>query len=200
MRWRLGLGCLLLAAFFAGCGGPAPRTGSGTDPTGSTGPARSYPVGSLPAFLAADGRFSTFLGLLERDAVVLQEMLAEPDRPFTLFVPTNDAFVLLGPEILAAFDVDEDLVTGIVERHFLAERLQSEAFVTTYLFTGMSRRLSRISSSTATASHSVTPESSRPTSASRPGSSMSSAASISAQRRIGSRSPETRPPPPATGP
>jgi len=144
MRWRIGLGCLLSAAFLAGCGSPAPRTESNADPTSSTGPARSYPAGSLPAFLAADGRFSTFLGLLERDQVVLEKMLAEPDRPFTLFVPTDDAFVLLGPEILAAFDVDDYLVTGIVERHFLAERLPSDAFVTSYLFTGMSRRLSRI--------------------------------------------------------
>lgn len=153
MRWRLGQGCLLLSVLFAGCGDVAPRTATDAElpsattrppTTSSTGPARSYPVGSLPAFLAADGRFSTFLGLLERDEVVLEELLGEPDRAFTLFVPTDDAFLLLGPDILAAFDFDANLVTGIVERHFLAGRLHSDEFVTSYLFTGMSRRLSRI--------------------------------------------------------
>jgi uncharacterized surface protein with fasciclin (FAS1) repeats len=76
--------------------------------------------------------------------VLLERLLDGRDRPFTLFAPTDDAFLLLGPDILLAFDFDAALVTGIAERHFLAGLLHSDDFVTSYLFTGMSQRRSRI--------------------------------------------------------
>lgn len=106
--------------------------------------APDYPPGSLPAFLAAETRFSIFLTLLERDGFLLQRLLHSPERGFTLFVPTDDSFETLSQTTKAALEVDPSLITGIVERHFLPHRLASQDFVTGYVFTGMSRRASRL--------------------------------------------------------
>lgn len=103
----------------------------------------AYRAGSLPAFLAEDGRFTIFLSLLERDGHVLARLLGDPSRPFTLFVPTDEAFGSLSAAARADLD-DASLVTGIVERHFLMRRLASRDFASAYLFTGMSRRMSRL--------------------------------------------------------
>lgn len=120
-------------------GSPVPSPSTGNDP----GPVE-YPADSLAAFLAADQRFGTFLDLMERDAFLLDRLLANPTRKFTLFLPTDEAFDTLSPSTIAGLDSDASAVTGIVERHFLMQRLPEAEFATGYVFAGMSRRMSRL--------------------------------------------------------
>lgn len=136
-------GALLLAA----CGtapreSVAPSSPAAESP--SEPPAAAYPSGSLPAFLAEDGRFTTFLALLERDGLLLDWLLANPERSFTLFVPIDEAFDNLSPRAREAMAADASFVTGIVERHFLPHHLTADSFTSSYVFSGMSRRASRL--------------------------------------------------------
>lgn len=157
---RLAATSLGLLVVLAACGGPAgsdtpapvvtpsptAQTSEASPQTSASPPAvrPAYPAGSLPAFLAADARFSQFLLLMERDGVLLERLLAEPDRAFTLFLPTDDAFARLEREASETLTSDDDAVTDLVERHFLYHRLPSEDFTIDYVFAGMSRRWQRM--------------------------------------------------------
>lgn len=140
-----GAAALALVLAVGACATPAAtRSPAVPSPTpAASHEAVAYQAGSLPAFLAGDGRFTTFLGLLERDGHLLARLVADPSRPFTLFVPTDEAFAELSSAAQADLD-DGGTVTGIVERHFLMRRLSSSDFASAYLFTGMSRRMSRL--------------------------------------------------------
>lgn len=146
MRRALAAG-LALVIGLAACGLAPESVAPSSAPTATSGsdtPVRSYPDGTLPAFLAADGRFTTFLVLLERDEVLLERLLANPDRNFTLFVPTDGAFDELDAASRDALATDADFVTGIVERHFLMRSLHSDEFASAFVFAGVSRRMSRL--------------------------------------------------------
>lgn len=118
-------------------------TSDGSDGEGLR-PAVVYPGGSLPDVLARDGRFTTFLALMEVDAFLLDQLLANPQSPFTLFAPTDEAFESLGPRAREAIEADLPTLTGIVERHFMRRLLPADEFVSSFIFTGMSRRASRM--------------------------------------------------------
>ena len=124
---------------------PTPSNRISPTPLASPSPSRtSYPQGSLAAFLAGDEGFSIFMALMERDGFLLDRLLANPDTSFTLFLPTNEAFESLTPATKAALEADLSLITGIIERHFLPRRLASADFATAFVFSGMSRRASRL--------------------------------------------------------
>lgn len=78
---------LLLVGF--GCAEPAPPPQTGTeDPL----PVETPPTNTLVDVILADDNFSTFSGALQ--AANLSETLSGPG-PFTIFVPTNEAFAAL---------------------------------------------------------------------------------------------------------
>lgn len=142
-----GLAGLLLLAACTSVQPSSPGAASpGTNPSDGEGlrPAAAYPSGSLPGFLAEDGRFNTFLALMEVDGFLLDRLLANPQSEFTLFAPTDGAFESLGPAARAEIESDRSTLTGIVERHFMPRRLPADEFVSSFLFTGMSRRASRL--------------------------------------------------------
>lgn len=138
---------LALVLSLAACGTGPTAAPASPDPTATPEPfvpKRSYPDGSLPAYLAGDERFTMFLTLLERDAFLLDRLLDRPDDTYTLFVPTDEAFDRLDAVTFDALETDANLVTGIVERHFLRRSLSSDGFASAYVFAGMSRRMSRL--------------------------------------------------------
>ena len=64
-----------------------------TTPGGATPVA--FPEGTVPAVLAADGRFETLVGILRSDAPALLGFLTDERYNGTLFAPTDEAFEAL---------------------------------------------------------------------------------------------------------
>ncbi len=90
---------------------------------------KTYPAGSLAAYLAADGRFTTFLALT--DEVIHEEsppLLVNPARVLTLFAPTDEAFAAMPPDLLTRLKGDPRLAEELLFHHTFDRPLQSKDF------------------------------------------------------------------------
>ncbi len=136
-------GVLLLALALAACGANAPATQAPTDGAATlptTAPAAGQPDPMVPTAgtdvmddaLAAgdtlvtaaanDPRFSTLVGLLETSG--LSATLAGPG-PFTVFAPTNDAFLALPPDTLTVLAQNPALLEEVLLYHVVGGAILS---------------------------------------------------------------------------
>jgi uncharacterized surface protein with fasciclin (FAS1) repeats len=93
-----------LAILVASCGdgkGGGQSTGAGSPATapGDATP-EAFPEGTVPAVLAADGRFETLLRILREDAPALLGFMTDERYNGTLFAPTDEAFEALPADTL----------------------------------------------------------------------------------------------------
>ena len=106
------------------CGGGEPSEDAGTGEMSPTEMSTDFPEGTIPAVLAADGRFETLLGLLrERSPAQLQRMAGAFNH--TLLAPTDEAFAALPPNRLQSALDDEADVTRFFHQHVLVRILSS---------------------------------------------------------------------------
>ncbi|HEY7774620.1 MAG TPA: fasciclin domain-containing protein [Marinagarivorans sp.] len=77
------------------------------------------PVGSIVDVAVADGRFASLVAFLR--ATGLDQTLADKERIFTVFAPTDDAFALLGDETIDALAADADALTNILLYHVVGD-------------------------------------------------------------------------------
>ncbi len=98
---------MTLAFLLVACDGGTGRTGESAalTPASSRGDAspEAFPEGSVPAALAADGRFETLLGLLGDDAPALLRFMTDERFNGTVFAPTDDAFEALTRQAVQSF-------------------------------------------------------------------------------------------------
>jgi uncharacterized surface protein with fasciclin (FAS1) repeats len=83
--------------------------------------------GTIADRLRADGRFSTFVALMEQEG--LMETLEEPG-PFTIFAPTNEAFDNLPDGVLDSWKADDALLTTVLLYHCVKGTYTRDALVT----------------------------------------------------------------------
>lgn len=102
---------------------PEPTSTLSAAATQTTAPAANLP--SVREILAQNGRFSTFQTAFEE--ANLDKALGDPG-PFTLFVPSNDAFAQLPPGLFDAFRVDpKGDLSELVLRHVVEDNLSVAA-------------------------------------------------------------------------
>lgn len=83
----------------------------------SCGP-KSYPEGTVADFLAKDGRFTTYLEIT--DEVILESappVLVDTEHSFTFFVPTDEAFESLPPELVKQLKDDPGMAQIFLFHH-----------------------------------------------------------------------------------
>lgn len=94
---------VVLAILVVACGGGTGPTGTAAETAansrGDAG-ANAFPERSVPAVLAADGRFEALLQLLHDDAPALLGFMANERFNGTVFAPTDKAFELLGAGVM----------------------------------------------------------------------------------------------------
>jgi uncharacterized surface protein with fasciclin (FAS1) repeats len=91
----------------------------------------TYPEGSIAATLEADGRFSTFLKFFDelRGADLRPwPLLQNPEYSVSLFVPTDEAFSALPPEILDRLAIDKTYALDLLTLHTIDKKLYSKDF------------------------------------------------------------------------
>ena len=90
----------------------------------------SYPEDTIAAYLAEDGRFTTFLEIT--DEVVLESappLLTNPEfYPLTFFAPTDEAFESLPADLLKQLKDDPGLAQELLFHHGLDRPLLSKDF------------------------------------------------------------------------
>lgn len=91
---------LLLAACGGGTSGGRATGGRSSPTPGDAATPEAFPEGTVPAVLAADGRFETLLRILRDDAPALLGFFTDERYNGTLFAPTDDAFAALPAETL----------------------------------------------------------------------------------------------------
>lgn len=76
----------------------------------------------------AAGNFTTLIAALE--ATQLDALLANPDRKFTVFAPTDTAFAELGQDTINALLADTETLANILQYHVIADNeVQSNAAI-----------------------------------------------------------------------
>jgi transforming growth factor-beta-induced protein len=101
---------------------------------------RGVRVNALDDVLAADGRFTTFLSLLET-AGLLDE-LANPVHTYTVFAPTDASFDQWPEELYDRLLTDSDYLETILTYHLVSDRLAIHQIATdTYIPTVEQRPL-----------------------------------------------------------
>ena len=97
---------------------------------GSNDTPKSYPEGTIAAYLAADGRFTTFLEIT--DEVILESappLLVNPERDsLTIFAPTDEAFAALPPALVNQLKSDPGLAQILLFNHGFDRPLLSKDF------------------------------------------------------------------------
>lgn len=78
-----------------------------------------FPEESIIGVLAADGRFETFLSLLEEYSPLQLRLIASPTFNHSLLAPTDDAFAALDPESLHEMLDDETETRDLFHRHVI---------------------------------------------------------------------------------
>ncbi len=91
----------------------APGDSSGTAP-GSGGPSSTIEILTLAELLGSDPQFSSVANAVEA-AGSLQ--LAREIEPFTAFVPSNEAFDALSPQIAGALNAEPALLDAVLRNH-----------------------------------------------------------------------------------
>lgn len=91
---------------------------------------KSYPEGTVAAYLAADGRFTTFLEIT--DEVIYENappLLVNPQYyPLTIFAPTDEAFAVLPPDLLEKLKTDAGLAQELLFHHGFSKPILSKDF------------------------------------------------------------------------
>ena len=97
---------------------------------GSQETPKSYPEGTIAAYLAEDGRFTTFLEIT--DEVVYESappLLVNTEYyPLTIFAPTDEAFAALPPDLLEQLRTDPGLAQELLFHHGFDKPLFSKDF------------------------------------------------------------------------
>ena len=92
--------------------------GSGTE---SHKPASAPAPQSIVDVAIASGNFTTLIAALE--ATGLDTTLSDMDSKFTVFAPTDDAFALLGQEVIDALLADTDTLSDVLTYHVIASEV-----------------------------------------------------------------------------
>ncbi|QFU06243.1 Immunogenic protein MPT70 precursor [Pseudoalteromonas sp. THAF3] len=85
------------------------------------------PITTVVDVAAASEDFETLTAALQ--ATGLDATLSDTDSQFTVFVPTDDAFALLGQETIDALLEDPDTLSAILTYHVLDSRVSSSAAI-----------------------------------------------------------------------
>ena len=78
---------------------------------------------SIVEVAVANGSFTTLIAALE--ATGLDVTLSDMDSKFTVFAPTDDAFALLGQEVIDALLADTDTLSDVLTYHVIASEVDS---------------------------------------------------------------------------
>jgi transforming growth factor-beta-induced protein len=98
--------------------------GSGTE---SHKPASASAAAAAPQSIVdvaiASGKFTTLIAALE--ATGLDTTLSDMDSKFTVFAPTDDAFALLGQDVIDSLLADTDTLSDVLTYHVIASEVDS---------------------------------------------------------------------------
>jgi uncharacterized surface protein with fasciclin (FAS1) repeats len=83
------------------------------------------PSNTIVDVAVANGNFTTLVTALQ--ATGLDEALANPDINYTVFAPTDEAFALLGDEVIAELLADTDKLTNILTYHVISSEVDAAA-------------------------------------------------------------------------
>jgi uncharacterized surface protein with fasciclin (FAS1) repeats len=90
---------------------------------------RSYPEGTIAAYLAEEGSFTTFLEITDQ---VIHEgappLLINTERALTIFAPTDEAFAAIPPELLKQLKQDPGMAQELLFHHGFQQPLYSKDF------------------------------------------------------------------------
>ena len=82
---------------------------------------------SIVEVAVANGSFTTLVAALE--ATGLDVTLSDMDSKFTVFAPTDDAFALLGQDVIDALLADTDTLSDILTYHVISGEVDSSAAI-----------------------------------------------------------------------
>jgi len=82
---------------------------------------------SIVEVAVANGSFTTLIAALE--ATGLDVTLSDTDSKFTVFAPTDDAFALLGQDVIDALLADTDTLSDILTYHVISGEVDSSAAI-----------------------------------------------------------------------
>ena len=82
---------------------------------------------SIVDVAVANGSFTTLVAALE--ATGLDVTLSDMDSKFTVFAPTDDAFALLGQDVIDALVADTDTLSDILTYHVIASEVDSSTAI-----------------------------------------------------------------------
>ncbi len=101
--------------------------GSGTKHEVTPTPVAPADPQSIMDVATANGSFTTLIVALE--ATGLDATLSDMDSKFTVFAPTDDAFALLGQEVIDALLADTDTLSDILTYHVISGEVDSSAAI-----------------------------------------------------------------------
>ena len=101
--------------------------GSGTKHEVTPTPVAPADPQSIVDVATANGSFTTLIAALE--ATGLDATLSDMDSKFTVFAPTDDAFALLGQEVIDALLADTDTLSDILTYHVISGEVDSSAAI-----------------------------------------------------------------------
>ena len=90
-----------------------------------------YPEGSIASVLEADGRFTTFLDIfaeLKGAYLTPWPILQDPEYSVSIFVPTDEAFASLSPDVLKRLQEDQTFALDLLTLHQIDKKLYSKDF------------------------------------------------------------------------
>ena len=101
--------------------------GSGTKHEVTPTPVAPADPQSIVDVATANGSFTTLVAALE--ATGLDVTLSDMDSKFTVFAPTDDAFALLGQDVIDALVADTDTLSDILTYHVIASEVDSSTAI-----------------------------------------------------------------------
>ena len=101
--------------------------GSGTKHEVTPTPVAPADPQSIVEVAVANGSFTTLIAALE--ATGLDTTLSDMDSKFTVFAPTDDAFALLGQDVIDALLADTDTLSDILTYHVISGEVDSSAAI-----------------------------------------------------------------------
>jgi transforming growth factor-beta-induced protein len=101
--------------------------GSGTKHEVTPTPVAPADPQSIVDVATANGSFTTLVAALE--ATGLDVTLSDMDSKFTVFAPTDDAFALLGQDVIDALLADTDTLSDILTYHVISGEVDSSAAI-----------------------------------------------------------------------
>ena len=101
--------------------------GSGTKHEVTPTPVAPADPQSIVDVATANGSFTTLIAALE--ATGLDTTLSDMDSKFTIFAPTDDAFALLGQDVIDSLLADTDTLSDILTYHVISGEVDSSAAI-----------------------------------------------------------------------